>query len=87
MITVRELVEQLSAMDPDRVVIMQDDAEGNGYRLLRLADDNAAYIPSAGWSGSVKRQSLDEEDIAAGFGEEDIAPAEAVPCVVLVPVN
>jgi hypothetical protein len=34
MLTVKEVLEQLSKMDPKRVVIMARDAEGNGFKPL-----------------------------------------------------
>lgn len=85
--TVRELIEELQKMDPERIVILQKDAEGNGYSPCDGVDDNAAYEPDSTWSGDVKRQTLDDDDRKAGFGEEDLAGEGAQPCVVLWPVN
>lgn len=84
--TVRELVEQLQKMDPDRLVVVQKDAEGNGYSPLEGADDNAAYTAETTWSGEVGKQVLTKEDRAAGFTKEDLARNGAVPCVILYPV-
>ena len=85
--TVAELIAELSKMDPDRVVICQKDSEGNGYSPLAGVDDNAAYSADSTWSGDARLQTLSDEDIAHGYGPGDIAPATAVPCVVLFPVN
>ena len=84
---VKELLTQLLLVDPNREVVLQKDAEGNGYSPLRGVDDNAAYSPENTWSGEVKRQKLSEEDIKQGFGQEDVAPEGAQPCLVLYPVN
>jgi hypothetical protein len=85
--TVKELIAELSKMDPNRLVVQQNDSEGNGYRLVRGVDDNAAYEAENSWSGSVLRQTLDEDDRKAGFTDEDIAGPNATPCVVVFPVN
>lgn len=85
--TVRDLIALLSPMDPNRIVVLQKDAEGNGYSPLRDggADDNAVYVADTTWSGDVRIQTLTPELVVAGFGEEDTG--SGVPCVVLVPVN
>lgn len=84
---VRELIEALRGMDPERPVILQKDAEGNGYSPLEGVDDNTAYSPRSTWSGNVWKIKLSEEDREAGYSDEDLAPDEALPCVVLYPVN
>jgi hypothetical protein len=89
--TVRELIALLAGMDPDRVVILQKDAEGNGYSPLRARGgvcDDSVYIAESTWRGEVKYATLTPELEASGYGEEDCAEAgEGVPCVVLVPIN
>lgn len=84
--TVKELIEELQAMDPDRVVILQKDAEGNGYSPLRGADDNCRYIAETTWYGAVKHERLSDEDRAAGYGTEDVTHL-GVPACVLFPIN
>lgn len=85
--TVAELIAELSTMDQDRVVIIQKDAEGNGYSPLAGADDNAGYTAEATWYGEVGRQRLSDQDRASGYGDEDLCGPDAQPCVVLYPVN
>lgn len=41
---VKDLLDQLSDMNPDSVVFLQVDAEGNGYNELRIADGNAFFV-------------------------------------------
>ena len=48
--TVRELIEALRAVDPDLLVVLQEDAEGNGYSPLSGAE------PAAEPSGPVSMQ-------------------------------
>jgi hypothetical protein len=88
--TVRELIAILSDMDPDRVVIMQKDADGNGYSPLRDegVHDDSVYIAETTWHGEVKYAELTPELESCGYSEEDCAePGDGVPCVVLVPIN
>lgn len=68
MITVKQLVENLEKCDPDAVVILQKDAEGNGYSPL--ADTTIGmYMPDSTWSGevyfNVKPVEETEEEINA----------------------
>lgn len=85
--TVRELIEALKGMDPDRLVVLQKDGEGNGYSPLADVDDNAAYMPETTWSGEVGLQFLTAEDRSSGFSDEDLAHPNATPCVILGPTN
>lgn len=88
--TVRELIAILSNMDPDRTIILQEDAEGNGYSPLAGCDDNALYFPDSTWSGEVYPEYITEEMRKAGFTEEgDIHEPEedTVRAVILYPIN
>jgi hypothetical protein len=77
--TVKELIEELQAMDPTKLVVMSSDAEGNKYSPLEGADDARLYVAETTWSGEVYDAEDQDDD------EEDLS--EAVPCVVLFPVN
>lgn len=83
---VKDLIAELSKIDPERVCVMQKDAEGNGYSPLRGVDDNARYLATTTWYGDVKRETLSDEDRRRGFGEEDTTTG-GEPAVVLFPVN
>jgi hypothetical protein len=71
---VKELIAELQQLNPDTPVILQKDAEGNGYSPLRGVD-KALYMPDNTWQGEV--YSLDDPD------RDD----RAFPCVVLHPIN
>ncbi len=76
---VKELIEYLRQCDGEAEVILQKDAEGNGYSPLAGADDEAVYVEENSWEGrAVSLEDLDEEEL------EDNS---YVPCVVLFPVN
>lgn len=82
---VRALIAILEKMDPERVVILQKDAEGNGYSPLEGADDNCLYAADSTWSGEVGHERLTEKDRKQGYTDEDIGHGEKA--VVLFPVN
>lgn len=83
--SVRELISLLEKCDPDRPVILQKDAEGNGYSPLSIVDDNCSWVGRNGWSGDVGILNLTDDLKARGFDDSDVL--EGVPCVVLAPVN
>ena len=79
----REAIKDL----PDNVqVILQKDAEGNGYSPLEGADSSCVYEPDSSWSGEVK--STDWTADEAGVDEEEWEEILKKPrCLVLYPVN
>lgn len=87
--TVKELIELLKECDPDRLVILQKDSEGNGYSPLS-GGERAAYIADSTWSGEVRYEpdQLTDEMRQRGYTEEDCAEeGNYTPAVVLWPVN
>lgn len=86
--TVAELIAELQKCDPTWPVIVQSDAEGNGYSPARGMDRNCAYVPETTWHGTVYMRELDAESRRLGYTEEDLTDdPRAVPCVVIHPVN
>lgn len=84
--TVQELIDELQAIeDKTRIVILQKDAEGNGYSPLRGADDNAVYAAETTWHGEVRYQRLTAELRQYGYDDDDVG--DGAPCVVLYPIN
>lgn len=71
--TVAELIEVLSELNPEAEVICQKDSEGNGYSPLSGAQAGY-YLPDSSYSGE-----FDTED------DED--SEDSVAAVVLFPVN
>ncbi len=81
MTTVKELIEILSSLPEDSVVVLQKDSEGNGYSPL-AGGEAAKYLPETTCNGEVPCS----EDIEGGeYEEEDIA--KMLNCVVLWPIN
>lgn len=83
---VKQLIRLLSSCDQNAEVILQKDAEGNGYSPLSGADHEAVYVPENTWSGNV---------FSTGWTADDACMEEAEwkrlmkrkRCVVLHPVN
>jgi hypothetical protein len=48
--TVKQLIAELQKLDPNRIVVLQKDAEGNGYSPL-VGAEHTIYRPESTWSG------------------------------------
>lgn len=83
--TVKDLIEALSKEDPNRLVVMARDAEGNGYSPL---SDwwTGAYKAETTSSGEVGLEKLDETAKLAGYGEGDVI-VDGKPAIILTPTN
>jgi len=53
MMTIKDLKEQIKDLPNDMTIIIQKDAEGNGYSPLAGTDPEAVYIPHTTWYGKV----------------------------------
>ena len=51
--TVADLKDALNLLPDDMQVILQKDAEGNGYSPLSGADINSFYVPESDYAGEV----------------------------------
>jgi hypothetical protein len=85
---VAELIEELKKLPPESEVILQKDAEGNGYSPLYKVDGNAIYIEDLAWSGKVVSTEWSACDACYESEEEWEAFKASNPrCCVLAPVN
>lgn len=82
---IKELMELLKGFDPDTIVVMSKDAEGNGYSPLTEISSGDNYVAENSWSGYVGPPELTDELRDEGYSEEDIV--DGVPCIVLWPTN
>ena len=65
---VKELIEKLKKADPEAMVVMSYDSEGNGYNKLRdVETDNQAYC-----HGEIGFKKLTPELEKRGYGEGDL---------------
>lgn len=83
---VKELLAALADANHEADVILQKDAEGNGYSPLEGADLNAVYVPDSTYSGNVYSMEWTADD--ACMTKAEWAKITKKPrCVVLHPVN
>lgn len=69
--TVKQLIKLLQAEDPNRIVIMSSDSEGNSYSPLSSVA-TAAYRADTTWSGEIGLEKLTAADKKAGYTDEDV---------------
>lgn len=85
MVTVKELIEILQKEDPNKVVVMSRDPEGNGYSTLCDIDGNSRHDLETGETGL---ETLTEDLKVAGYTDEDVMSyPDAVSCIVFWPTN
>lgn len=90
---VRELMDMLANVDPETLVVMSKDGEGNGHSPLSDLS-NGVYIADNTWSGELRLNIVDREaielEVGTRYSDEDFAEAGvdgAVACVCLWPTN
>lgn len=84
-LTVKDLIAALQREDPESIVVMAKDAEGNSYSPYRQLWAGV-YQADTTYSGEVGYPVLTDELRVEGYGEEDILP-DGVPAIVLSPIN
>jgi hypothetical protein len=83
---VKELLAALAKADPEAEVILQKDAEGNGYSPLRGADLKAVYVAENTYSGEVYPTTGRASDHCLTQAEW-VEMKKRPRCVVLYPIN
>ena len=83
---VKELKEQIANLPDDMEVVLQKDAEGNGYSPLSGADPDAVYIPNSTWSEDVFSMDWTADD-ACMTDDEWNAIKSKPRALILYPVN
>ncbi len=85
---VKELIAELQNLDPEVVVVMSSDSEGNGYSpIASLGED--MYIPETTYSGSLAytKEDFEADPPRDGTYEEYLEENKAEKCVALWPTN
>lgn len=59
---VGDLKELIKDLPDDLQVVLQKDAEGNGYSPCAGTDPNCVYVPESSWSGEIYNLKWDHED-------------------------
>ena len=87
--TVQELINQLQQCNPNYLVVMSKDEEGNGFSpLADVVGDNNVYVPECTWSGELRLHHLTDELRAQSYSDEDVYDGDdGVRAVVLWPIN
>lgn len=82
--TVQDLIDELMAVkDKSRLVILQEDPEGNGYRKLRGLDDNCSGNHTQFNRYEIGLEELSPDLMELGYTKADVLDGE--PVVVLFP--
>jgi hypothetical protein len=84
---VKELKEALEELPDDMEIILQKDAEGNGYSPLYGADPDCIYIPETTWYGEVRSLHHTAEDHCLEEDEWAQMQKDYPRALVLHPVN
>lgn len=79
---VKELIEKLQGCNPEAIVVMSRDSEGNYYSPLASINNNCFYEPESNWSGVL----FDMEEWRDIYGDEPMSEAIS-PAVGFWPTN
>lgn len=86
---VSELKVALDELDDDLEIMIQKDQEGNGYQLLRGTDQGLRSVHENWYWETIWPTNEELDELIAGgkggWSEEDRAPEDAVPCLILFP--
>lgn len=85
--TVKDLKEDIADLPDDMEIIMQKDAEGNGYSPMAGADPNCIYVPNTTWYGEVYSLDWGYEDVLMDADEWDELKEKKDKALVLCPIN
>lgn len=85
LLTVEALIDILRNFDPERVVIIAKDTEGNDFSPLSEVT-TAAYLPQSSHWGVAGLEELTGELEDLGFSGHDVAVG-GIPCIILDPIN
>lgn len=83
---IKELKEAIKSLPDEMEIILQKDAEGNGYSPLAGADADAVYIPENTCSGTVYSMGWTADD--ADMSKSEWNKIKAMPkALILYPIN
>ncbi len=67
-----ELIDLLKSCNPDDVVLLSIDPEGNNFHELAAAEPMRRPEHDGGQHGDPQLRQLSEEDMELGYDEEDV---------------
>ncbi len=80
-----ELIDRLKKIDPEKIVVMSKDSEGNCYSPL-VDTEEREYMAESTFSGYVGFKDLTPAMELEGYGDEDIIK-DGESAVVFYPTN
>jgi len=83
--TVGELIDRLATINPDRIVVMSKDGEGNSKSPLDDMEE-CTYVAETTWCGETSPEELTPALEGQGFSEDDILKG-GEPALCLWPTN
>lgn len=89
-VTIRELIEELKGLDPDLIVVVASDEEGNGYSPLDEAFSLGVYYDDGPLEGEFRSAGDDEDEEIDEDDEEDeelFTDVNANPAIVFWPTR
>lgn len=84
---VKDLIELLQLQDPEDIVVLSKDAEGNDFSPLEECSISRKYIPETTWSGAICFRTAEEALRTEEIEDLEDFPEEGINCIVLWPVN
>ncbi len=79
---VKELIDILKECDPNHIVLVSEDPEGNGY--MAVSDISTDMVCTGTYRFEIGYKRLTPELVAAGYSEEDILE-DGKDCVIIWP--
>lgn len=81
---VKQLIKELSKLNPELKIILSSDAEGNSYHELDEIDYKQCGYKKQDYEIYIGLTHLTKKDINVGYTEEDVLTG-AKPCVIFYP--
>lgn len=82
-----ELIRELQRLDPEAVVVLSCDGEGNNYSPLCDEFRITRYKADSRWAGELVSQSDFDDDPSYYDNDLEAYLSGSVPAVVLYPIN
>lgn len=84
--TVKDLKQDIAELPDDMEIILQADAEGNGYRQARGVDPDCVFVAESPWYGEVYSTyySADDNCMDEDYWEK---LKQGPKCLVIHPIN
>jgi len=87
---IKDLIEELQKLNPETLLVMSSDSEGNAYSPVSVPISVGHYFPDSSYSGDFYEGTL--EELVADGDYDSVEEAQedmqhAIPAVCIWPVN